>query len=594
MIFDILLYVSLMICFIGISYRISFWTKKSIGYHPSSNSQKFSPLIKNLFSTIFSPSIINIIKSLIFDVMLQGRILKTSGLRWIMHILIFVGFMALVIMHALDEIITENLFTYYYSTVNPFFFLRSLFGIMVLVGIAIAIYRRYFSKPARLKNARSDLFAILLIFIIILSGIALEGMKMTSVSEFTTMVEDYAGLDYEDEDVIALEAYWVKEFALVSSRVGSSFDPETLALGLETHETNCMDCHSPNKSAFLGYATAKFFSPAALFLDQINGVSLFYYFHILSCFIALALVPFSKMFHMVATPVSLLCNAAISNNQTMNKTHLVSGNYMIKQLMELDACTHCSTCNLNCSAGMMYEAIQNDYILPSEKMLVLKKAIVKQELFSKEFSALFQGLYLCTSCDRCTVVCPSGIHLKSLWLNIREGLIQHLPEQAAVQQIKKAPFLLTGFSFIRGLNKGHTKKQDYLPPLAKTFEAVVHARDTTGTLNLDDQGNKSLAPFIPLPLTDTFSHCFGCQNCSTICPVVTDFDKPQNELTLLPHQIMYSLGLGLVDLAEGSAMLWNCLSCYQCQENCPQNVSVCDIIFTLKNESFKPHQEPVS
>ncbi|MCF6246863.1 MAG: 4Fe-4S dicluster domain-containing protein [Desulfobacula sp.] len=615
MFFDILLYASLMICFIGISYRIFFWTKKSIGYHPSSGTQRLSSLIRGVVSTLFSLSIFRLVKSLIFDVLLQGRILKTSLLRWVMHILMFIGFTALIIMHALDAIITENLFTYYYSTINPFFFLRSLFGLMVLLGIIIAILRRYIFKPARLKNAKSDLFALILVFIIILSGIALEGIKMTSVSEFTVMVEDYAGLDYEDEDIIALETYWVKEFALVSARIESPFDSNALTLGLETHETNCMDCHSPNKSAFLGYIAAKMLSPVAIFLDKRNGVSIFYYFHIISCFLALALVPFSKMFHMVATPISLFTNAVkappVTNNNTtgnhmISGNHPMSGNQLTKQLMELDACTHCSTCNLNCSAGMIYEAVQNDYILPSQKILALKKAANGQELMSKEFTALFQGLYLCTNCDRCTVVCPSGIHLKSLWISSRENLIQqnlirqNPGGQNSGQTNSANPFILTGFSFVRGLNKSFIEQKDYNEPLTKTFETVIPPEKTgiSDTIDLDAPKNEfytqtGLYPF-SLPQTDTFSHCFGCRNCSTICPVVADFDHPQNQLTLMPHQIMYSMGLGMVDLAKDSAMIWNCLGCYQCQENCPQNVNVCDILFALKNKTFNLLQESSS
>ena len=579
MIFDILFYSSVSSCIIGKCYNIVTWTKKSVGYQiDSGSSHRFSGLIKALVSTLAGLKIFFLFRSFLIDVLFQGRILKTSMLRWTMHFLIFAGFMALVFMHAFDEVFTENLFSYYYSTLNPFFFLRNLFALMVLAGISIAVYRRYIITPARLKNARSDLFAIIIIFAIILSGILLEGMKMTSVSEFIVMIEDYAGLDYEDEDTLALETYWVKEFALVSSRVNPSFEKDVLDIGMEIHETSCMECHSPNKSAFMGYAAAKFISPAAIFLDRINGVSLFYYIHILTCFLALALLPFSKMFHIVATPISLMANA-VQNRDSLN-----GSNQLTKQLMELSACTHCSTCNLNCSAGMMYEAIENDYILPSEKMQILKKAALKDQLNAADFKALFQGLYLCTNCDRCTVVCPSGINLKSLWLSVRENLIQQNPGD---------PLMLSVFSFVRGLNPLNIEKETLYLPLAKVFEKIVPVLMKPGPLKIDT-GTYGSGFTIDLPATDTFSHCFGCQNCSTICPVVASFQTPEETLTLLPHQIMYSLGLGLVDMAKDSAMIWNCLSCYQCQEHCPQNVTVTDILFQLKNNVFQNCQDSSS
>ena len=582
MIFDILFYSSLSICIIGICYKVFAWTGKFIGYQKDPHfSHRFSNLIRGLVLTLFSLKIFGLVLSFLIDVMFQGRILRTSMLRWIMHLLIFTGFLALLLMHAFDTVFTENFFPYYYSTVNPFFFLRNLFALMVLAGLGIAIYRRYYKRPVRLKNASADLFAVLIILSIILSGILLEGIKMASVSEFTVMVEDYAGLDYEDEDTLALESYWVKEFALVSARVNLPVDKEVLDLGLEMHENNCMDCHSPNKSAFMGYATARLLSPVAIFLDKINSVTILYYVHILVCFTGLALLPFSKMFHIVATPISLMTNAV------QDRSKLEDENLLTRQIMELDACTHCSTCNLNCSAGMMYESVKNDYILPSEKIQILKKAGSKDSLSAEEYKALFQGLYLCTNCDRCTVVCPSGINLKSLWLSVRENLIQKNP---------KDHFILSTFSFVRGLNTMAVEKDAYNKPLAKSFDKVVQDFKEPEPLTFDTTAKKSdLTKEISgdLPSSDTFVHCFGCQNCSTICPVVASYPVPEEVLTLLPHQIMYSLGLGLVGMAKGSAMIWNCLSCYQCQEHCPQNVAVCDILFQLKNKTFLNSEDKI-
>ena len=572
MIFDILFYSSLFICIIGICYKIFLWIKKSVGYQKTSFSlQRFSDLVKSIILTVFSLNILALIQSFFIDVIFQRSILKTSIFRWLMHFQIFAGFMALLFMHAFDKIFTANLFPYYYSTINPFLFLRNLFGFMVLAGISIAIYRRYIVTPARLKNACNDFFAIIILLSIILSGILLEGMKMASISEFTTMVEEYADLDYKDKDMIALETYWVKEFALTSNRIKAPFKKNILDLGLEIHETNCIDCHSSNKSAFMGYGVAKLISPIAIFLDKINSISFFYYVHILTCFLGLALLPFTKMFHIIATPISLMTNAVYK------KSNLKNENFLTKQLMELDACTHCCTCNLNCSAGMMYESINNDYILPSEKIQIFKKATLKKQLGAKTFQALFQGLYLCTNCDRCTVVCPSGINLKSLWLNVRENFIQQNPGN---------PFILSVFSFVQSLNSNNIEKEAYDRLLTNPFKKIISIPLKTDPLKINAQTKESDFT-INFPHTDTFSHCFGCQNCSTVCPVVASFETPEETLILVPHQIMYSLGLGLVDMAKGSAMIWNCLSCYQCQEHCPQNVTVCDILFQLKNKTFQ-------
>jgi heterodisulfide reductase subunit C len=51
----------------------------------------------------------------------------------------------------------------------------------------------------------------------------------------------------------------------------------------------------------------------------------------------------------------------------------------------------------------------------------------------------------------------------------------------------------------------------------------------------------------------------------------------------MPHQIMHCLALGMRQATFGAPMLWNCLTCYQCQEYCPQGVKITDIFFELKN-----------
>jgi heterodisulfide reductase subunit C len=34
-------------------------------------------------------------------------------------------------------------------------------------------------------------------------------------------------------------------------------------------------------------------------------------------------------------------------------------------------------------------------------------------------------------------------------------------------------------------------------------------------------------------------------------------------------------------------MLWDCLTCFQCQEQCPQGVGVTDVLYELKNRATR-------
>ena len=149
-------------------------------------------------------------------------------------------------------------------------------------------------------------------------GIALEGLKITSHSEFMRMVEEYAGLD-DEEEINALEAVWVAEYGTVSPNMGGPFEEDLLSAGLEVHEGNCLDCHASAKWAFTSFTVAKIIKPVALWLDQVNGISILWYIHIISCFAGLAYLPFSKMFHIFTVPLSLIMG------QVMDQENKVTG-----------------------------------------------------------------------------------------------------------------------------------------------------------------------------------------------------------------------------------------------------------------------------
>lgn len=584
MFFSISLYVALAIFGFGLVYKASTWFRYGIGTKVEEipTSTRISMAMKGIVSTLISVKILTLIKVFVMDVIFQAKILRQDFLRWLMHMCLYAGFMLLLLMHALEKFISKPLFTDYYSTINPFLFLRDLFGLMVIMGIGIAIYRRFILKVPRLKTNAMDHYAIVILSVIMISGVFLKGTKITSHNEFQMMVEDYAGLNMEDDEdeVNALGSYWVQKFGMVSPNVKGPFDTDILALGQESHEANCAECHSPSQWAFLSYGIAKITQPIARSLDKANAVDWLWYIHFLSCWIGLAYLPFSKMFHIFASPLSLLANSV------MEKGTSHPANIATRQIMELDACTHCCTCALNCSAGVFSEHFSNTNILPSEKILSIKALAAGKRLGENELKHIQEGIYLCTNCDRCSVVCPVGINLKDLWFNVRESfLIKGYPE-----------FLtLSPLSFYRGLMKEDGDRDNYQKPMDQARELIatwcdlIKRQDVTLPLTGIYSGFKT--GLNQSNQASTFSVCFGCKTCSNVCPVVALYDNPREVLGLLPHQIMNSCGLGLKDLALGSNMLWYCLTCYQCQEQCPQNVCVTDIFYELKETAVKNVRE---
>ncbi len=493
MIYDTALYVALAIFGVGLIYKISGWFRFSVDMPSRAGAKdtasRFPTALKGVLATLFGPKLGVLARVFVKDVLAQMHIRKADSLRWLMHILIFAGFMFLFFTHALDKVIVTSMYDRYYLDLNPYLIVA---GLMVLSGVAIAAYRRFVLKVARLKTAGPDYYALIILAVIIISGLAMELTKLTSYENWQT--------------------YWN--------------------------------------------------------------------IHVYACLVGLAYLPFSKMLHIFTTPVSLLANAVMDDQSN-------PANLKTRQMMELDACTRCGTCSNRCSVAVACDSTGNNMVLPSERMEFLKGYYSDKTIGAKGLAAIQQGIYLCTNCDRCTVACPAGINLRQMWFNVREEMIQR---GDAVNLV------LTPFSYFRGLNMDQFDYEPFEKPVAKAVGKVtaayelLHQSDDVIPLTPANREFKKSAGLSER--ASTYAYCFTCENCSTVCPVVGNYPNPAEELDMLPHQIMRSMGFGIKDLAMGSRMLWYCLTCYQCQEHCPQGVKVTDILFELKNLSAKETGQP--
>jgi heterodisulfide reductase subunit C len=312
----------------------------------------------------------------------------------------------------------------------------------------------------------------------------------------------------------------------------------------------------------------------AITLDKTDAPAILWYIHFLACMLGLAYLPFSKMFHIFTTPLSLLANSV------MDKETSVPANVATRQLLELDACMHCGTCSVQCRVGVVFETLRNVNILPSEKIPSIKSLVAGKKLSAEEIRSIQEGLHLCTNCYRCTVVCPAGINLQALWLSVRETLLERQQPEF---------FVLSPLSLYRGLmmDSLDVEKGHYPDPVELALKNIypngipLHMLDSGIPLVPTDNGFSR--KLYQSAQAATFSHCFRCVTCTNACPVVRNYSKPGEAVGLLPHQIMHAAGMGLWDIVFSSRMLWDCLGCYQCQEHCPQAVCVADIIYELKN-----------
>src|SRR4030043_1296189 len=106
----------------------------------------------------------------------------------IMHALIFWGALLLLLgtaMDVLDHYITSNLGAPFLhgNTYLAFSFLNDLGGVMLIIGVIMAFIRRYIQKPERLDSILDDATALAFIFVIVVTGFILEGLRIVITAE---------------------------------------------------------------------------------------------------------------------------------------------------------------------------------------------------------------------------------------------------------------------------------------------------------------------------------------------------------------------------------------------------------------------------
>lgn len=113
--------------------------------------------------------------------------------------------------------------------------------------------------------------------------------------------------------------------------------------------------------------------------------------------------------------------------------------YRVKQLLEMGACTNCQVCADVCPAvsasldgqlSAIYRMKGLNQVLKGRGGL-LSRLFGRKPPASEEWKDFSNTVFRCTLCGNCQEVCPVGIHLKDLWLSLRQDMVHsgHYPKK---------------------------------------------------------------------------------------------------------------------------------------------------------------------
>ena len=90
------------------------------------------------------------------------------------------------------------------------------------------------------------------------------------------------------------------------------------------------------------------------------------------------------------------------------------------------------------------------------------------------------------------------------------------------------------------------------------------------------------------PGGERITRCFACGTCTASCPV-REVTERYN-----PRRIIHMALLGLKDQVLTSDFIWLCSTCYACQERCPQDVRITDLMHAIKNVAVQEGHVPAA
>jgi len=303
------------------------------------------------------------LKSLLKEGIAHRRILQDRYPGFI-HLLVFIGFMIPFIV----ILITQFVFTLPASISRIISLALDIIALAAIVSILLAIYRRYVTRPSRLDNRADDFVGLLLILSILLTGLILEGLRLSVIGR----------------DVQALA-------------------PAGKALALFYNMTGL-------DTATKGFLAMVFFR--------------IHFFLVLG---TIAYIPFSKLFHLISSPMNMIYRSlepkGILSHLDLEDEKAESfgiakiEEFSWKHLMDLDACMRCGRCQDHCPAYLTKKPLSPKKIINDLKDHLHLRApqVIKAKAKGNDLEEVppligsvieEDELWTCTTCRSCMEHCP--------------------------------------------------------------------------------------------------------------------------------------------------------------------------------------------
>jgi len=323
------------------------------------------------------------------------RIIRTTELYpGIMHALIFGGAAVLI----LGKLV--RLFSYLTGITNPpqsVYLYASLAAevgaVLLLIGGAMAVYRRYIVRPPRLDNKPEDGLIYIWVFIIVLTGLMAKGYRIA--------ISDVAPMDW---------AMWSPVGYLLSH----SFPTFLVEAKNEILVWHRAIIHTIPAAILLGY----------IWVNR------------------------SRLQHIVLSPINIFFRSlkprGALNPIDFETTELFGvakiEEFTWKQLLDFDACTRCGRCQDACPAYFSGKALNpkqvilnlKDHLYEVYPVPLLRKPIEpRKDLISEVITD--EAVWDCTTCGACMQACPVYVEHVDKIIDMRRNLAMErsqLPESA--------------------------------------------------------------------------------------------------------------------------------------------------------------------